>query len=197
MFLRTIILGAAAIAAGCAGITAKPVPDADADTTSGFRYYDTSPFLLMYTDGKGGLTSKLMYLPDTTKLRSIAPYNVLANNTTTLKFDHGRLLGAKAVVDEAAIPSAIVASLEKIAVAALKVAALNASPEQGIPAPYLFRIVKTSTGWDLKGGQPLDANGNAAACARFQAGNDTTKCGNVMPKASKADAGAARSGGAK
>jgi hypothetical protein len=69
--------------------------------------------LLVYTDGKGGLVSKVLYLPDSTKLRTIKPYSYGAVNNTTLKFDKGRLLQAKAVVDETAIPSATISALKK------------------------------------------------------------------------------------
>jgi hypothetical protein len=179
------VASVAAFLAGCAGISAKSVPDPAKDTTGGFRYYEGAPFLLLYTDGKAGLTSKVLYLPDTTRLRSIEPYSYLANNTTTLKFDHGRLTSAKVVADETAIPTAIISGLEKIALEAAKAA--NAG-EEGIPGPYLFRLVKEGTDWKLAGGQAIGMDGKPA-CVRFQPTSKSPKCGAVATSAA--------SGGAK
>lgn len=139
--------------AGCAGIDARAPKATDLADDLGFRYYETSPFLLMYTDGKGGLISQVLYLPDATKLRTVRPYAYGAKNDSTLKFEKGRLVQAKAVVDEAIIPAAVVSALEKVATASIK--AMN-SNRNGIPSPYLFRIVGDSEGgWNLKGGQAL------------------------------------------
>ncbi len=143
---------------GCAGIDAINLTDELDKTDKGFRYYDTSPFLLMYTDNKGGLKSELLYLPDTTKKRSIKPYSYGAKNDTTLKFDNGRLVGAKSVIDETIIPNSILTGLEKIATSQIKAA--NADKEE-IPGPYLFRIIKSGNDWKLAGGQALK-NGQAA-----------------------------------
>ncbi|MDC8757056.1 hypothetical protein [Janthinobacterium fluminis] len=145
--------------AGCAGVEVQSIPDAAADAAAtGLRYYDTSPFLLVYTDAKGGLRSELLYLADTSKKRAIRPYSYAAANDATLRFDHGRLLEAKAVVSEAAIPLGVLAALEKVAVAGSK----GANAADQIPAPYLFRIVKKNGSWKLSGGQALDLNGQPA-----------------------------------
>ena len=136
--------------AGCAGLDAHA--PGDGDTVKGFRYFDTAPFLLVYTDGKGGVISKLMYLPDTTRLRTIHPYAYGAKNEVTLKFDKGRLTQAASTVDETVIPMSVISGLEKIAVARLNASA----PRRGIPAPYLFRISTDELGnWQLKGGQAM------------------------------------------
>ena len=50
----------------------------------GFRYYDSSLYLLVQTNNDGGLVSKLEWLPDQTKLRQAKPYKFLAKNETTL-----------------------------------------------------------------------------------------------------------------
>ncbi|MFM9434296.1 hypothetical protein ACFDR9_001351 [Janthinobacterium sp. CG_23.3] len=144
---------------GCAGVEVLSIPDAAADArVTGFRYYDTSPFLLVYTDTKGGLKSELLYLPDTSKKRSIRPYNYAASNDSTFRFDNGRLVEAKAVVNEAAIPVGVLSALEKAALAG----GVAAGPGNQIPAPYLFRIVKRNGNWALTGGQALDLDGRPA-----------------------------------
>ncbi len=101
---------------GCAGLEVEPVLNAAADKAArGFRYYRSAPFLLVYTDNKGGLQTKLLYLPDPTRKMSVRPYNCLASNKATLVFDKGRLTQAKTEIDETAIPSAVITSLEKVA----------------------------------------------------------------------------------
>src|SRR6476661_31910 len=107
---------AALLISGCAGFkNMNIVTDADEKEARGFRYYETTPFLLLYTDGKGGLVSEVHYLPDYTKKRSIEPYAYAASNKATLKFENGRLAEAKAIVDESIVPVAVIGALEKIA----------------------------------------------------------------------------------
>jgi len=143
--------------AGCAGLEMRNInSDAEDQSAQGFRYYDTSPFLLVYTDTKGGLKSEVIFLPDSQKKRSIRPYAYGAKNDATFKFENGKLLGAKAVVDETVIPVAVVSALEKVATSLVKAA--NAQNE-GIPGPYLFRIHYDGTKWSLAGREALTATG--------------------------------------
>lgn len=121
------------IVAGCAGIDAWPEKTNDL----GVRYYTQAPFLLVHTDGKGGLTSELIWLPDTTKVMTIRPYTYLAKNEGALKFDEGVLTSAKSVADETAIPNAILGALKTAAIAALN--APTASDT--VPSPRLFKIL--------------------------------------------------------
>jgi hypothetical protein len=160
---RTLLLLLAAALSGCAGLTAHSIGEGTAGANeTGIRYFDTSPFLLVYTDGKGGLESKVIYLPDTTKLRTIKPYAYGAKNDTTLKFDNGKLVQAKSVVDETIIPVAAIAGLEKVAISLAKA---NAAAG-GIPSPYLFRIVSDDKGnWTLAGGQAM--NGSESVKIKF------------------------------
>lgn len=144
--------------AGCAGVDVTVIADANADAAAnGLRYYDTSPFLLLYTDAKGGLRSELLYLPDTTKKRAITPYHYAASNDTVLTFDQGRLVQAKTAINETVLPAAVVKSLENLAAARLA-----AGVERTIPAPSLFRIVKQGGNWTLAGQQALDLHGRPA-----------------------------------
>jgi hypothetical protein len=132
---------------GCAGIDSKSLDSKTDADDRGFRYYETSPFLLVFADGKGSLESKLLYLPDSTKKRSIRPYNYGAKNDATLKFDQGRLVQAKAVVDETIIPGAVIQAMEKVALA--NITAANGGKD-GIPAPVLYRILGDDQGgWKL------------------------------------------------
>ncbi|MEQ1515122.1 MAG: hypothetical protein ABL931_01380 [Usitatibacteraceae bacterium] len=156
------------ILSSCAGVDFRSIPYTTADTAdkeaNGFRYYDTSPFLLVYTDGKGGLTSSVLYLPDTTKLRTVHPFAYGAKNDTTLTFDNGRLAQSKSVVDETVIPKAVLSALEKVGTAMAKAAnAKEAKPEALIPTPYLFRIIYDGNKWELRGGFALGADGTEAS----------------------------------
>lgn len=150
---------AATALGGCAGFTTVNI-DSEADDLEarGFRYYESAPFLLIHTDSKGGITSEVLFLPDTTKKRSIRPYAYAASNKSFLKFTEGRLTQAKAVVDETGVPLAAIAELEKLAKAAMRTVDPADGPKH-LPAPYLFRIVKTGERWSLNGGQAIRADG--------------------------------------
>jgi len=152
--------------AGCAGMHAGPLTTTTDKDNEGFRYYETSPFLLLYSDGKGGLKSEVLFLPDTTKLRFVKPYAYGASNQTTLTFDNGRMVKATSEVDETVIPKAVVAGLEKIATSLFKAA--NAD-NTGIPGPYLFRIHQDAAGdWSLQGDIAQAASGTAASVIQFK-----------------------------
>lgn len=167
---RSALLAGAMILSGCAGTNVARVsspeygvggkfPDSQAN---GIRYYESAPFLLVYTDGKGGLVSKLMFLPDLTRKRVIDPYATLASNNTTLTFTNGVLTQGKTEVDETVVPKALVGALEKAAIAALggTLNAPGAPPTAQLPPPQLFKIVLTGDGGArLLGGQSVDKNG--------------------------------------
>jgi hypothetical protein len=146
---------------GCAGLTVKPV-GTNESKVHGFRYYEPSPYLLVYTDNRGGLTTRLLWLPDQTKKRSARPYAYLASNDVTLSFTNGVLTQAAVTVDETIVPKAVVEALEQAAALAVKGAGFReaAAEQQNIvPPPYLFKIVVESAGpgkgrvWMLKGAQ--------------------------------------------
>jgi hypothetical protein len=139
----------AALLSGCAGFTTANVDTEEADAKArGFRYYESAPFLVVFYDGEEFLTTEVLFLPDTTRKRSIQPYSYAASNKATFTFAEGRLTGAKAVVDETVLPSAIISALEKAALADLRSKAKEAKPE---PSLHLFRIVKRCGDWHLAG----------------------------------------------
>lgn len=79
----------ASVLAGCAGTSVETIADPAADKEArGIRFYETAPFVLVTSDGKGGLISELIYLPDTTRKRSVRPYAFMANNNSTLTFSN-------------------------------------------------------------------------------------------------------------
>lgn len=167
--MRIVFLVAIVLISGCAGTDVARVSDVTYHTAGkytdeqadGIRYYDTAPFLLVYSDGNGGLTSQLLFLPDLTQKRVIKPYAVLASNTSTLTFVNGVLTQGKAEVDETLVPKALVGALEKAATAALA-GTLNAAgrtPTAQLPPPQLFKIVIKGETAQLIGGPGVDMNG--------------------------------------
>jgi hypothetical protein len=155
---------------GCAGTTVARISDKQFETggkysdddAKGIRYYESAPFLLVYSDGKGGLTSQLLFLPDQTQKRTIDPYAVLASNNSTLTFTNGVLTQGKTVADATVVPKAIIGSLEKIASAAIA-SALSDGDEGDhgtqLPPPQLYRIVLSGNSAKLVGGPGVDADG--------------------------------------
>jgi hypothetical protein len=139
----------------CAGIHTHPIlTDNDEASNRGFRYYESSPYLLVQTDNEGGLKSQLLYLPDETKKRSIRLFNYAASISITLEFTHGVLTHGVADVDETVVPNAIISALETAAKAAI----MGGNTPEGkktppLPGPYLFKILIKGDQVTLKGGQ--------------------------------------------
>jgi hypothetical protein len=153
---------------GCAGTTVARISNPDLgiqgkfadDKAQGIRYYESAPFLLVYSDGKGGLTSQLLFLPDATQKRTIDPFAVLASNNSTLTFVNGVLTQGKSVVDTTVVPKAIVGSLEKLATAAIASALANQTDKgTQLPPPQLYRIVISKDSARLVGGPGVDSAG--------------------------------------
>lgn len=159
-FSRIVILIGAYVS-GCSGLSVNRVPKALDQCTDGFRYYEPAPYVLVYSDGKTGLTAKVLYLPDLTRKMAAKPYNFMSSNTTKLNFSHGVLTDSDQKGDGTAVPKAIIEAAKTVAIAAAKGAgvALNQPERAGgvpgfaVPAPYLYRIVITETDVTLQGGQ--------------------------------------------
>lgn len=168
MKLALLVGVSVAVATGCAGITTKPLSKDPSKAASdpGIRYVQDAPFLLVYSDGKGGLNSDVLFLPDTSQKMSVHPYAVLASNKTTLNFTKGVLTSQKTTVDETIVPKAVLSALETAAGAAIK-AAFNVPGERAqteLPAPFLFRILVDGETTSLV--QALGPDGQALAPIR-------------------------------
>jgi hypothetical protein len=124
--------------AGCARIVYDPV--ISDDNSNGFRYYNSSPYLLVYSNGKGGLITQIVYLPDPMKKMTASPKSFLSTIQTTMDFDHGVFKSAKNTTDATVVSSAIVKAVESAAPALL--AALNEpAQDRTVPPPYLYKII--------------------------------------------------------
>jgi hypothetical protein len=133
---------------GCAGVRHRP---ADAgDSVQGIRYYRSAPYLLVHSDAKGGIVSKIMYLPDQTQIMVAKPKSTLASLKTTLKFENGVLTSAVEEPDAGILPGAILSAAEKVLPALL---AANAKPSDTVPAPHLYRIVVEGDEISFHGGK--------------------------------------------
>lgn len=150
-----------ALLSSCAGVSFVNYNPSDAKTdrkTGGVRYYNAAPYLLLWHDGKGGLSSDLVYLPDTSYKVSANPYTIMASNKTTLNFDETYLFfkGASTELDTTKVPKAIISALEKVATSAIGAGFLSAGEGEdstGVPTPYIFKIVFEEGKILLKGGQ--------------------------------------------
>jgi hypothetical protein len=128
-----------ALSSGCAGISVRPVAQGhDNETVKGIRFYQSAPYLLIVTDNKGGVTTQVLYLPDTNRLMSAYLYNKVATSDSTLKFKNGVLTSAVVEVDTAVVPKAILNAIATAAAAAFNQA--GGGQAKLAPGPYLYRI---------------------------------------------------------
>lgn len=152
-----VILPGSLICGGCAGVSYRALDASSDQRARGFRYYDTSPYLLVRTDGKGGLESSLEYLPDLGKLRHARPFQFLAANKSTFDFSEGTLSSGTSEGDGTAVPAAFLDAATKVASAALKAGADDpAAAKSGegsgtAPRVYLFKIKQEGATWTLIG----------------------------------------------
>src|SRR5262249_34910541 len=154
LYVAAIVIAAAAVT-GCATVTHHHIATDDDDLKdTGIRYYGTSPYLLVYSNGKGGIVTQLMFLPDPAKKMSASPKATLADVDATLDFDHGMLTSAKVTGDATAVPPAIAKAVEAIAPALL--AALNETATEKeliVPAPHIYKVVVEGSTVSFLGGK--------------------------------------------
>jgi hypothetical protein len=160
---RSVRIASAAMAAllsGCAGTHYYEISEqttTDDSTVDGIRYYEPAPFILVHTNGKGGLTATTLWLPDTTRVHVVDPYAWFAKHDATYGFTNGVLTSAKSEVDETIIPLKLIEAAKAVALAAADAA--RSKPSASIPPPALFRVVASGGKVYLRGGYAGDANG--------------------------------------
>ncbi len=154
------VLGIAWAVSGCAYVTHEPVTyhpypsncepteqckavrlknDQEDAKFTGIRYYLSSLYLLVYTDGKGNLVWKLYQLPDQTKLMVATPTQFFAKTTANFTFTNGVLTQSKSEADSAGAIKAVIGAIEKVL--PLMAAAMVPTEATKIPAPKLYKIV--------------------------------------------------------
>jgi hypothetical protein len=168
--IRRMVAGSAlcALFFGCAGNTVKTLPyqaDRTAAKTAdakvdGIRYYEEAPFILVYSDSKGGLHTELLFLPDTTRTKVIDPYAWVANNKTVLTFNHGVLTTSSEVLDDTVVPKAIVEAAKTALIAAADLPKADEANDE-VPPPALYRLwVNDDGSAELIGGYGTDPAGH-------------------------------------
>ena len=138
MFYKRIALAMIMLAAGCSASVTHTVVN-EADNGTGIRYYQSSPYLLVYSDSKGGLVWQILFLPDQTKKMMVEPKVHGGRSEMTLYFKNGILAGSMEVGDTTELPKAVLAAVQS-AVPLFARAALEAA-RPSVPAPYLYKIV--------------------------------------------------------
>jgi hypothetical protein len=123
------------------------------DRAAGIRYYETSPYLLVFSDGKGAIKWKIYYLPDQTLKRTIEASAFLASVNTAHTFSNGTLVSGKGTADSTAIPKAIITALQGILSSGIGILKEQVHEDGNvIPAPQLFKIVLKDGMIELQGG---------------------------------------------
>lgn len=144
--LRPVIFVMLALCVGCSGMTVVPIRTAEDDKkATGFRYYESSPYILVYSDGTS-LKSDLIHLPDRTRKMSVELFDILSSNTTKLTFSKGVLTSAETEGDSTTVPKAVIEAAKQVAIAAAKGAMMLRAAEEKVPTfaappPYLFKLV--------------------------------------------------------
>jgi hypothetical protein len=180
--MRLILLFAAALGAvaGCAKLEHKPIAytpvpscgptdvamkaNRKADNAAtGIRYYQSSPYLLVFSDGKNGLSWQILYLPDQTKKMSAVPRSDWSKLDATLKFENGVLTDSNAIGEAAAVPKAIIAAAEQVVASLAGIAAKGGAvpgvikdpqaEEMPVPPPLLYKIVVRGNSIQFLGGK--------------------------------------------
>jgi len=157
MFYKLLVSVIVAFSFGCtASVTHRPVGKTDSGT--GIRYYQSSPYLLVYSDSKGGLQWQILFLPDQTKKMMVAPKVIGGRSEMTLYFHNGILAGSTEVGDTTELPKALIAAVQSvaplIAAASLRMERTTEKPTPpNFPAPSLYKIVINGNNVNFIGGK--------------------------------------------
>lgn len=152
---------------GCAGIKHAAIPyegipdgknseeiesakrrNIEADNrANGIRYYGSSLYILVNSDGRGNIEWRILELPDQTKKMVAQPYNFLANIKTDMTFSNGVLNQSKVAIDASVVPKALI---ETVAKALPFLAAARA--EYKVPSVQIYKIVARGNTFEFVGG---------------------------------------------
>lgn len=154
MKLFQILLPSICLFGSCASVRHTPVDANNDKTNDGIRYYNSSPYLLVYSNGKGGLVTQILFIADPTKKMSVKVNSFLSTAQTTMEFDNGVYKSAKNTIDATAFPQAIIKAVQAVGVELLSAAnAPSNSSTASLPAPYLYRILINGNKVSFVGGK--------------------------------------------
>ena len=161
--MRNIAMFVAAtyFCSGCAGVAVNSLgSSASADTEArGFRYWQTAPFLFVRSDGQGGLSGDIKWLPDTTQKMSARPFAIFATNESKLDFTNGTLTSAMIKANETEVVTASLTALGKVLVAAAADGRRAQTPPSKVPLPHIYKIVIEGDKISLIGGAAKGMDG--------------------------------------
>lgn len=155
-----MVIAATYFCSGCSGVTVHSLGSslsADKDA-HGFRYWQTAPFLFVRSDGQGGLSGEIKWLPDTTQKMSARPFAILASNESKLDFTNGVLTSATIKANETEVVTASLTALSKVLVAAAADGPAQVPPGR-VPVPYVYKIVIEEGKISLVGGAAKGTDG--------------------------------------
>jgi len=143
---KSLILGGLCLLASCAAnVTHQP----ETAQSTGIRYYESAPYLIVYSDGKGGLRWQIRYLPDQSRVMSATPTVIGGRTEMTLFFQNGVMSSVSVVADTTELPKAVIAAITS----AIPLLAGAGPVQEGFPAPYLYKIVVEGSSVRFIGGQ--------------------------------------------
>lgn len=151
----------AALTASVSSCTATVVYEHATAASTGIRYYESAPYLLIYSDGKGGLKWQILYLPDQSHTMSATPEVRGGAAQMTLYFQNGVLGTSTVQGDTTAIPSAILAAAQAAVPLLIGAGVFEGPKPVPFPSPYLFKIVVSGGSVRFIGGQGTDGDGKA------------------------------------
>jgi uncharacterized protein YceK len=136
--LLTVSFFLVVICSGCSSVDYGT----DNPKSTGLRYYDSAPYLLVCSDGHGGLKWTILYLPDQSIVKTVTPATGWAHTEMTLNFQNGVLMTSSTMSDSTEIPKSIISAVQS-ALPAIAAAAAESSKLPSFPAPYLYKLA-----WD-------------------------------------------------
>jgi len=133
------------------GCSATVTHQVATDTSTGIRYYDTAPFLIIYSDGMGGLKWQIRYLPDQTRVMTATPSIIGGRTEMSLYFQNGMLTSVSTVGDTTEVPKALINAAQTAL--PLLLAAAESPHQKGFPAPYIYKLVVENGNIKFVGGK--------------------------------------------
>lgn len=120
---------------------------------NGIRYYGSSLYILVNSDGRGNIQWRILELPDQTKKMVAQPYNFLATIKTDMGFSNGVLNQFKVAIDASVVPKALIETVSKVLPYLMA-----ADAEYKVPSVEIYKIVASNNTFEFVGGhgdQPI------------------------------------------
>jgi hypothetical protein len=147
--VKIVVVTLCAFTIGCsATVTHQP----EGSNATGIRYYQNAPYLLIYSDGKGGLRWQILYLPDQSRIMTATPVVLGGHTEMTLYFQNGVLSSSSTLGDTTELPKAAIAAIQS-AIAVLSKGIFEGPKVNGFPPPYLYKVIVNGDAITFLGGK--------------------------------------------